>query len=130
MKRAFILSALFCLPACALAGEPGETKGEAKGVEKVAEFTLVNKTGFAIDKIFLAMSGSHDWGGDELGSDQLPNEESAKLPFADLAHCRQDLKAVYADKSSHIWSGVDLCENNKLVLNYDRSNSGTSFKTE
>jgi hypothetical protein len=116
MKKALLLAALVFAAGNAFAGN--------------ADFTLVNKTGYPIDKVYLSPSNEDHWGPDQLGDDQLNNGASKEFAFADSAHCAQDLKVVYEDKSSHQWTNVDLCKIDKITLHYNESTDSTSITTE
>ena len=93
------------------------------------DFTLVNKTGYAIREVYISPAKKDHWGRDRLGSDSmLDNNRARHFKFRDHASCRQDLKAVFDDKrgTSATWTDLDLCKINKLTLQYNRHNRKVS----
>lgn len=92
-----------------------------------SEFHVTNKTGLAIDSLYLAPVASKRWGADLLGIYQLNDGEARSLPFDDLEHCRQTLKVVYADQTVAVWKGVDLCLTKDLELHYEKKSGRTSL---
>lgn len=91
------------------------------------DFTLVNATGYTIDKVFVAPSKSDSWEEDVLGRDVLPNKDSVHITFsrADKT-CSWDLKVVYDDGETAEWDGFDLCTVSKITIKYNRSSGVTS----
>ena len=62
------------------------------------DFTLVNSTGYVIDKVFVAPSKSDDWEEDVLGRDTLDNGESVHITFHRAEKsCDWDLKVIVSD---------------------------------
>ena len=96
-----------------------------------ADFTLVNKTGYAIREAFLSPAHKTKWGPDRLGHDTLDNNKSRKIKFADKTSCVQDLKVVFDDDGEEVtWEDFDLCELNKITLKYNRKTHVVSADTE
>lgn len=115
-KLTTTLSALFVLVA-----------SQAAWAEAKQDFTLVNTTGYTIDKVYVAPTKSNDWEEDVLGQDQLGNKEYVAIHFsrADKT-CSWDLKVVYDDGESAEWDSFDLCTVSKITIKYDRSSGATS----
>lgn len=96
-----------------------------------ADFTLVNKTGFALLEVYLSPSHKTKWGPDRLGHDTLENNKARLFKFADKSSCLQDLKVVFEDDGSNVtWEDFDLCELNKITLKYNRKTNFVSADTE
>ncbi len=96
-----------------------------------ADFTLVNRTGYALNEVFISPTKMDNWGSDRLGKSQLANNASRKFKFGDTKHCVQDIKVVFADDGSEIeWEGFDLCELDKITLKYNRKTREVSAETE
>jgi hypothetical protein len=90
------------------------------------DFTLVNKTGYTIDQVYVAPSSSDDWEEDVLGQDQLTNGDNVHITFSrDAKPCGWDLKVVYTDGEKAEWEKFDLCQVSKITINYDRSSGRT-----
>ncbi len=102
----------------------------ALAAEAKQDFTLVNKTGYDIDKVFVSPNKSGDWEEDVLGKDTLGDGDSWEIKFHRAAKtCKWDLKVVYADDdSSAVWYDIDLCSVEKITIRYDRKTDKTSAK--
>ncbi len=119
MKNKFILTSLafFSLAGSAIAGN--------------ADFTLVNKTGYAINEVFISPSQKKNWGTDRLGENQFLNGQARKFKFGDTKNCRQDIKVVFTDDDSEIeWEDINLCEVNKITLKYNKRKNEVSADLE
>jgi hypothetical protein len=95
------------------------------------DFDLVNKTGYAIDEVYVAPSNSDDWEDDILGRDTLPTGQTVHIRF-DRANktCKWDLMVVYTDKETAEWEGFDLCTTSKIIIRYNRKTGETSADYE
>ena len=96
-----------------------------------ADFTLVNRTGFAIREVYIAAAKSNNWGKDRLGDGTLGNSRQRLFKFSDKASCKQDLQVVFDDDGSEVvWEGFDLCSIDKITLKYNRSTKEVSADTD
>ena len=96
-----------------------------------ADFTLVNKTGYALREVYLSPSHKSKWGADRLGRNKLDHNKSRVFKFTDKASCVQDLKVVFDDDGSDVtWEDFDLCELDKITLKYNRKTGVVSADTE
>ena len=96
-----------------------------------ADFTLINKTGYAIREVYLSPAHKTKWGNDRLGNNTLENNKSRLFKFADKSSCVQDLMVVFDDDGSDVtWEDFDLCELNKITLKYNRKTKVVSADTE
>lgn len=118
MKRLFwTLSFLASFAASVQAGE--------------ADFTLLNRTGYAIREVYISPANRKSWGTDRLGDGTLENGRSRLFKFSDRAACQQDLMVVFDDDNSEVtWENFDLCEINKITLKYNRRSREVSADTE
>lgn len=92
-----------------------------------ADFTLVNKTGYAINEVFISPSQKKNWGNDRLGENQFLNGQTRKFKFGDTKNCRQDIKVIFTDDDSEIeWDDINLCEVNKITLKYNKKTNEVS----
>jgi hypothetical protein len=83
------------------------------------DFTVVNKTGVEIHKLFVSPHSSDDWQEDILGKDTLPDGESTDIKFAKgtkAAHW--DLKIEDSKGNSLIWESLNLLEIATVTLHY------------
>lgn len=96
-----------------------------------ADFTLVNRTGYALNEVFISPTKKDNWGKDRLGENQLLNGQSRKFKFGDTKNCIQDIQVVFTDDESEVeWEGLNLCELNKITLRYNRKTKEVSADTE
>lgn len=104
-------------PAAAIAGD--------------ADFTLINRTGYAIAEVYLAPANQKNWGRDRLGRNVLDNGRSKLITFSDSAHCMQDIQIVFDDDgSSVVWEDFDLCALHKITLRYNRKTKEVNADVE
>ena len=90
------------------------------------DFTLVNKTGYTIDQIYVSAAGRKSWEEDVMGRDALATGESVQITFdRGEQDCLWDLKVTYEDEDEAVWNRLDLCELSKLTLHYDRAKDST-----
>jgi hypothetical protein len=95
------------------------------------DFTILNNTGYPIERVYVSASTKDNWEEDVLGEDVLPEGERTKIRFAnDEDACLWDLKVVYADEESAEWQGLNLCETAVVALSYDRKTGRTWAETE
>lgn len=89
-------------------------------------FTLINKTGYTIDQVYVSATSAKDWEEDILGQDVLSNGESVDITFdRGESACKWDLKVVYDDQSESEWGGLNLCKISKVSIHYDRKKDKT-----
>jgi hypothetical protein len=100
----------------------------AAAQEAKQDFTLVNKTGYELNKVFVSPSKSDDWEEDVLGQDTLANNDSVDIQFHRATKtCKWDLKVIYTvDSSSAVWSDIDLCSVDKITIHYDKDRDATT----
>jgi hypothetical protein len=95
------------------------------------DFALFNETGYTIDKVYVSPVGKTTWGGDILGQDQLEDGNKVNVTFKNgNSVCQYDLKVVYTDDDSAVWSDLNLCDLSKIHLHYDRKAGVTRASTE
>lgn len=117
MKRIAIAVALFGTIGATFAGN--------------ADFTLVNKTGYAINEVFISPSQKDAWGKDRLGENQFLNGQSRKFTFGDTKNCKQDIKVIFTEDESEVqWDDIDLCEVDKITLRYNSKTKEVSADVE
>ncbi len=95
------------------------------------DFTILNNTGYPIERVYVSSSAKQDWEEDVLGRDTLPAGERTRIRFSsDEEACLWDLKVVYADEESAEWQGINLCEVSVVALSYERKSGRTWAETE
>ena len=89
-----------------------------------ADFTLVNKTGYQIDDVYVSPTKADEWGKDIMGKDALADGEKVDITFPHGGEkCKFDIKVKYNDGDSAEWGDVDLCEYNAITLHWDGKNT-------
>ena len=99
--------------------------------ESELDFKLVNKTGYAIKKVFIGPSSSDEWGSNVIKGG-LDDGESADITFSSGAKAKKwDLKIEWADGGeTDEWHGYKLAEIVKITLYYNRKTDTTTAKVE
>ena len=90
------------------------------------DFTLVNKTGYGIDSVYVSKADSNSWEEDVMGRDTLDDGEHVNISFEKGSRgCRYDLMVKYSDGDKSEWHNVDLCSISRISLFWDRK-AGTT----
>ncbi len=90
------------------------------------DFSLVNKTGYQIDEVYVGPVSSENWGHDIMGSGSLGNGETVAITFtAPSSVCQWDMKVKYNDGDTAEWHNLNLCNTSKISLFWDK-NAGTT----
>ena len=95
------------------------------------DFSLVNKTGYGIDEVYVSPHRSDTWS-DNLISKPLENGETLDISFnASAKAARWDIKIVWVDEGSPVvWKDCKLSEISKFILHYNRDTDETTAETE
>jgi len=118
MKKWFLVG----ITALAASAASNAALAEAK-----QDFTLVNKTGYTIDEVYVSPSSANNWLNDVLGQDVLGDGEKAKIKFHSSNDiCKYDLKVIYDDKEEVEWSDINLCEEEKITIHWNKKSGETS----
>lgn len=126
MRHVFLNKSLIAL---AIAGASLLAAGSA--LAENLDFTMVNKTGYPINELYVSSAATNDWEEDVLGRDQLDDGERVDIHFdRGSKGCRWDLKVTYEDGEDAVWQALDLCSISKVTLRYDRSKGRTWAETE
>jgi hypothetical protein len=94
-------------------------------------FTLVNKTGYTLESVYVSPHDAKKWGEDIMGKDTIADGEEVAITFnseADADH--YDVKVVYDDKTEAIWANLELPKLNKLTIHWDAKSQETSAEAE
>lgn len=99
---------------------------------QVFDFTLVNKTGFTIDEIYVSPNGDDEWGEDVMSLDVLANGKSVEISFdedyeellLDFDIDLYDLKVVDEDGDEYYWTKLKLETINSIEISLDKKGNG------
>lgn len=102
------------------------------GAVQKQDFTLINKTGLTINKVFVGPSSEESWGSDILGKDVLEDGDKVDIKFSHSATaCHWDLKVVDSRSESHTWLDINLCVAcDTVTLTYDADTKKTKAKCD
>ena len=82
-------------------------------------FVLTNGTNRVISELYISPTNVNDWEEDVLGVDVLGDMDKTTVSFVDTVdECVYDLKIVHDDGDSAIWTAINLCESNFVVVAY------------
>ena len=99
--------------------------------DSALDFTLVNDTGYTIDKVFISPSKLEEWGEDVMGpDDQVPDGKSVKIHFS-RAHEKEtkwDLKIIFTDNESRYWTNLDLSTISEVTIHYKDDHATATWK--
>ena len=85
-----------------------------------ADFQLVNKTGYQIDSVYVSPASAGDWGSDIMGKAAVPDGTTVDITFPHGGSaCKFDIRVEYSDGDKAEWTGVDLCQYQKISLFWD-----------
>lgn len=83
-------------------------------------FTITNRTGYLIDRVYFSPSGDSSWEEDLLGEYTLPDGDLTTITLnretpADL----WDLKVIFDDDEEDVWSSLAIGGASNITLSYD-----------
>ncbi len=96
------------------------TAASTATVGAAQDFTVINKTGVIIDKLFVSPSDKDEWQDDFLGQDQIADGASVDIKFHPKEKtAKWDLRIEDTKGNAIEWTDLDLTEISKLTLHYD-----------
>lgn len=109
----------FCIPGILTA----EVSAQA-----AQDFTVVNKTGVEIYALYVTPHNANEWGGDILGADTLPVNESLDITFARKEKAVfWDLRIEDADGNFIEWENLNLTAIDTVTLFYKNGKATATF---
>lgn len=88
----------------------------------IQDFTLINRTGTTIKRLYISPADTSDWEEDVLGRDMLHDGEQVTIQFnADDTAAIWDMKIVDEDDDEATWTALNLATITQLTLRYDKS---------
>lgn len=95
------------------------------------DFTLINRTGYQIDQVYVSSSRQNSWGPDVLGRGVLVNNGSVNITFPQKSsECMWDMRVVYNDGDRSEWRQLNLCRISRVTLYWNRREGTTRAVTE
>jgi hypothetical protein len=79
------------------------------------KFTIENKGGHQIDRVYLSAISNERWGRDQMGDDVIAPGDSQSWDID--TDCEMDVKVVYHDGTTKVKDDVDTCKFD-LVMDY------------
>jgi hypothetical protein len=107
-------------PATAGAAPTSTPANPASSTAAAQDFTLVNKTGVEIDKVFISPHDGDDWEEDILGRDTLPDGQSVDIKFHRSETAPMwDLRVEDSKGNAIEWENLNLLQISKATLHYE-----------
>jgi hypothetical protein len=107
---------LLALSGLALAACDTTTSGGGSSYDR--HVTVVNNSGSTVTQFYGSNQGADTWQEDILGSEVLPPGGSVRINFDDgSGYCGFDFKAVFADGTSAVETGIDVCTTATVTIN-------------
>ncbi len=95
------------------------------------DFTLVNRTGYQIDEVYVGPVSQSHWGEDVMGKDAIAQGETAEITFNGGSNaCKWDIRVVYNDGDASEFRSVNLCNVSRVTLYWNRKAGETRFEVE
>lgn len=121
MRRVPLLAALaglLSLPALAFAAAPGSSsiievtppalQSPAAGPSTLT-LTIANHGGVAIERAFVVLAGSHNWGKNVLAHGPIAPNQTRVIDFPRNASCQQDIRVVFAGNQPVDHLNTNIC---------------------
>lgn len=99
--------------------------------ESALDFTLVNDTGYTIDKVFVSPSKQEKWGEDVMGPDDVvPDGKSVHIRFSreHEKDTKWDLKIEFTDGEYRYWTDLDLSTISEITIHYKNDHATATWK--
>ena len=99
--------------------------------ESALDFTLVNDTGYTIDKVFISPSKQEKWGEDVMGpNDTVPDGKSVHIRFSreHEKDAKWDLKIEFTDGEYRYWTDLDLTSISEITIHYKNDHATATWK--
>ncbi|QCI68896.1 hypothetical protein [Phreatobacter stygius] len=89
-------------------------------------FSLVNRTGFQVNEVYVSPSANNNWGRDILGDGVMPSGTRRNITFPRRTQaCMFDLRIVYDDGDKSEAREINLCQVSNVTLTW--TGRGTRF---
>ena len=93
------------------------------------DFTLHNATGKVLKEVYVGPNSSDEWGSDVMGKDVVGDGESVHLSFHPKATAKHwDLKIVFDDGKSTVWTDFDLTTIDDITISYKDGKPWATWK--
>ena len=93
------------------------------------DFTLHNATGKVLKEVYVGPTSSEEWGSDIMGKDVVGEDESVKITFHPKATAKHwDLKIVFQDGTSSVWTNFDLTTIDDITVSYKDGKPWATWK--
>ena len=113
-------------PAASPAANANNSNASSANQGAAQDFTLVNKTGVEIDKVYISPHDKDDWEEDILGQDTLPDGQSVDIKFhRDETAAEWDLRIEDKQGNPIEWESLNLLKISKVTLHY-KDGKGTA----
>ena len=95
------------------------------------DLTVINRTGYQIDSIYVSEVGRREWGNDVMGRDKLEAGERVDILFErDTRACHWSIMVKYHDDTRAIWDDLNICEISRIALFWNARSQVTVARAE
>jgi len=92
---------------------------------------MVNRTGFTINLVQVAVSGTRNWSRNLLDGNVLRTGNTITVRFPRNTHsCVFDVWLAYTDGDQSVARSIDLCRHGRFGLTWDNARRTTNFRVE
>jgi hypothetical protein len=129
----FVLSIFLC-SGCSSpqssATESTSANSNSSSSSQAQDFSLNNETGIEIHELYLAPTGTNDWGSSLLDSGAtIPNGESVPITFSsDISEQYWDLKVADSSGTTVQWTNLDLFSISNITLTMENGQPTANFE--
>src|SRR2546423_6477202 len=107
---------------------PANTSANAEQ-SAAQDFTLINKTGVEIHKVYISPHDKDDWEEDILGKDTLPNGDNVDIKFHRSEAAEMwDLRIEDSKGNAIEWENLNLLKISKLTLFYENGKARAEWE--
>ncbi|AQR74347.1 hypothetical protein [Sphingomonas sp. LM7] len=87
------------------------------------DFVLVNNTGKPIKGVEISAGGAGSWVANKVDPEMKREGVTAAgkrmtVHFDKGSGCKYDIKATFGDDTTAVWSGINVCDNAYVTVNY------------
>jgi hypothetical protein len=93
------------------------------------DFTLHNETGKVVTELYVSPHDTEEWEEDVLGDDVLGDEEEVEITFNRAEDAAAwDMKVVFDDGKSSVWTKLKLKELTDITISYKNGKPWATWK--
>ncbi|MEO0645048.1 MAG: hypothetical protein AAFZ17_02645 [Cyanobacteria bacterium J06650_10] len=95
---------------------PASSPSTPEKIEEFRDFSISNRTGRAVERLYLSPSGDTGWGADELGNDVFLHGDVVVFGLNSSSSCMYDILAVLSNGREVDERQVDTCDRSRFTI--------------